>query len=141
MTKAADHINIQVPAKRAAEGLPSTMEVGDARLELGAEVPSGQRGLRRVEALWTRGSHQGIAAVEIHPTSRTTAEISVILTRPEGASRLYWTKRSLHRLAGLFAHAVRYDIETRSMEKADAFTIRRTSPELVRARAAAAVAM
>jgi len=134
MTK--DRLVLQVPAKKVAQRLPGALAVGEAVLELGAErTADGGSHARRFEARWTKGVAEGTAWVDIRPASKTTTEIKVTIERPTGASGLFWLLASRRRLSKLFAGALAYEVETRSIEEADAFEMRRTSAGLVRARA------
>ena len=133
MTKA----HLHVPAKRVGVRLPGYLEVGRAAIELGRErTTDGGSHARRFEALWTKGKASGEARIDVRPTSKLTTEITVTLERPTGPAGLLWLSGPRKRLAGLFANALAYEIETRNIEETEGFGTRRTSPELVRARIA-----
>lgn len=134
MTK--EKLIVQVPAKKVAQRLPGALAVGQAVLELGAErTADGGSHARRFEARWTKGVAEGTAWVDIRPASKTSTEIKVTIERPAGASGLFWPPGGRRRLSKLFLGALGYEVETRAIEEADAFEMRRTSPALVRARA------
>jgi hypothetical protein len=127
---------VQVAAKRVAARIPGVLAVGDAVIELGAErTTDGGSHSKRFGAVWTKGTSQGAATIDIRPASKTSTQITVHLERPKGVQGLVWPRTALRRLGGLFAAAVGYEVDTRSIEEATTFGVRRTSPELVRARA------
>jgi hypothetical protein len=128
---------VHVPARRAGQILPGTLEVGAASLEfLSERTPHGGSHSRSVVARWTKGAAQGDALIELRPLTKTTSEITVQLSRPKGTAGWMWFKPALARLGALFAQGLKYEIETRNIEEGDAFDVRRTTPELVRARTA-----
>jgi hypothetical protein len=128
---------LQVPARKAGAALPGALAVGQAVLELHTErTPNGGSHSRRLAARWTNGRAEGDAFVELRPASKVLTEITVSLERPKGARGLLWPKPALRRLGNLFAQALAYEISTRHIEEADAFGVRRTSAELVKARTA-----
>jgi hypothetical protein len=128
---------IQVPARRAGVILPGTLAVGTAVIELASErTPHGGTHSRSFAARWSKGTAEGDALVEFRPASKTTTEIRVRLSRPKGALGVLWLRPALRRLGGLFEQGLKYEIETRTIEEADAFVVRRTTPGLVRARTA-----
>jgi hypothetical protein len=127
---------IQVSAAKVSTRLPGGIAVGSTELEVGAERTStGGSGSKRFAARWTKGTISAGAYIDIRPASKTTTDISVTLERPKGAQAFLWPRATLRRLEQLLAQALAYEIETRSIEEASAFGIRRTSPELVRSRA------
>jgi len=127
---------LQVPATRIAARLPGALAVGDAVIEFGVErTPDGGSHSKRFSAAWTKGGSQGTATIDLRPVSKKATEIFVKLDRPEGSKKLLWARPMLRRLGDLFAAALAYEIETRSIEEASAFGVRRTSAELVKARA------
>ena len=131
-----DKLILQVPAKKVAQRLPGALAVGQAVLEIrGERTADGGSHARRFEARWTKGVAEGTAWVDIRPASKTSTQINVTIERPTGATGLFWLKATRRRLSKLFAGALAYEVETRSIEEADAFEMRRTSPGLVRARA------
>jgi hypothetical protein len=121
--------------------LPGQLTIGPARVEIATNgttepAPYG-REAERYEAKWTGRRAMGRGHIEIRPTSKLTSEIVVTLEAPAGlVGKLLWSTNGLRRLATLYARALRYEIETRAVEEADGFDIRRTSTELVRARTA-----
>ncbi len=130
------NVIIQVPARRAGAALPRTLAVGTAVIEVRSErTATGGTHSRTFAARWSKGTAEGDALIEIRPASKKTTEIVVHLRRPKGALGWLW-RPGLRRLGGLFAEALSYDVETRSLEESDAFEVRRTTRELVRARRA-----
>jgi hypothetical protein len=140
MTKMTTHLTVQVPARRAAQTLPRVLEVGAAHLVLGAEetLENSFYGpeRRRFDARWTKGRVGGAATVEVRPSSKLTSEIVLQIEAPDGFVKVLWSKQALKRHAALLTKALRYEVETRSDDEADGFHVRRTTPELVRARTA-----
>jgi hypothetical protein len=141
MTKAHSTFTVQVPAARARQVVPGRLSIGTADLEVGTESTTKAAALgqdaRRFSATWSKRAHRGRAYVEIRPTSKLTSEIVVSLEAPRGIVwRLLGTGQGLKALADLFGQALRYEIETRGAEEADAYDVRRTTPELVKARSA-----
>lgn len=135
MTKA--NMLLQVPARRAGQVLPGTLAVGDAVIEVLTErTANGGTHSRRFEAAWSKGTAQGSGYIEIRPTSKITTEVAVELERPKGVAGLFWFGRVRRKFSLLFADALAYEIETRSIEEGDAFEVRRTTAELVKARTA-----
>ena len=127
---------VQVAARKVGAQIPRTLAVGPAVLELAGERTSnGGSHAKHFAAVWTKNTFSGDATVEIRPTSKTSTQITVTLERPKGLAGLLWPKPARKRLGNLLASAVAYDIETKSVEEASAFEVRRTSPELVKARA------
>lgn len=132
-------IPMTVPMGRAAGVLPRTIQVGSATLEVSSEGETINTGLGRgvrYEARWAKSGAAGTATVDITQTSKMTAEISVGLKAPRGFARLLFGGPRLLRIAELFAHALRYHVETRVSENADGFEVRRTPVGLVKARSA-----
>lgn len=128
---------LQVPARRVAQALPGTLAVGAAQLEITSErTAHGGTDSRRFAARWSKGTVGGLATIEIAPVSKVSTKIAVQLDRPSGVWGRLWLKPSLRRLGDVFAHALAYEVETRHIEQADAFEVRRTTRELVRARTA-----
>ena len=128
-----------VPMGRAAGVLPREIQVGPATLQIDPEGTTFNTGLGRgvrYEARWTRSGTKGDAHVDITQTSKLTAEIAVSLEIPRGVGRLVWSGTRLRSMTELFAHALRYQIETRASENADGFDVRRTPVGLVKARIA-----
>ena len=140
MTKVTTHLTVQVPARRATQALPRELEVGAAKIQLLDEQvlePSFYGPERRsFAARWTKGRTGGTAQVEIRPTSKLTSEIVLSADSPDGFVKVLWSKQNLKRLATLFGAALRYEVETRGDDQADGFDVRRTTPELVKARSA-----
>lgn len=140
MPRTETTLHLQVPVRTATDVLPRELRVGSAVLELGEayeiQSPLHGRDARRLEARWTKGRIAGRGHIEIRPSSKLSSELALSLEVPGRFGRLLWTKQSLHSVAGLFARAIRYEIETRSADEADGFDVRRTTPELVRARTA-----
>ena len=132
MTKA----NAHVPARKVGVVLPGSLSVGNATIELRTErTANGGSYARRFTARWTKGTAEGDAHIEIRPTSKLTTEIAVTLERPTTFGPLLLGS-ARRRLAGLFANALAYELETRNIEETDGFGSRRTSAELVKARSA-----
>jgi hypothetical protein len=128
---------LQVPAKRVAQALPGTLGVSAAQLEITSErTPHAGTHSRRFAALWSKGTVGGVATIEIAPASKVSTKIAVELSRPSGVWGWLWLRPSLRRLGEVFARALAYEVETRHIEEADAFEVRRTTRELVRARTA-----
>lgn len=128
---------LQIPARRAGAALPGTLIVGSAHLELGAErTPDGGTHSRTFAATWSKGKIGGEATIELRPTSRVTTEITVTLGRPKGILGVFWPAPARRSVAALFAQALAYEASTRHNEETTAFDVRRTTPELVRARSA-----
>jgi hypothetical protein len=128
---------LQVPARKVGAALPGVLAVGDAVLELHAErTPNGGSHSKSFVARWTKGRAEGQALVEIRPSSKLLTEIAITPARPKGARGLLWPRPARRRLGELFTQALRYEIETRNIEEGTAFEVRRTSPELVKARSA-----
>jgi hypothetical protein len=140
MTKSTMNLTVQAPARRANQALPKELTVGAATLQLsdGAKIENSFYGpeARRYEARWTKGRVGGDAHVEVRPSSKLSSELVVGIDPPVGFVRILWSKPALKRLGGLLASALRYEVETRSDDEADGFDVRRTTPELVRARSA-----
>jgi hypothetical protein len=135
MTKVTELL--QVPARKVGAALPGVLAVGPAVLELHTErMPNGGSFSRSFIAKWAKGASEGQAHIEIRPTSKVMTEVSVAIARPKGARGLLWTGGARRRLAELFAQALVYEIETRHIEEGDAFSARRTTRELVKARSA-----
>ena len=135
MTKVTQ--TLMVPARKVGAMLPGALAVGDAVLELHTQRTSnGGSHSKSFVADWTKASSDGQAHIELRPTSKVSTEISVTLARPKGARGLLWPSAVRRRLAELFAQALVYEIETRNIEEGSAFGVRRTSPELVKARSA-----
>ncbi len=127
---------LQVSARKVGAVVPRTLAVGPAVIELSSERTSnGGSFARRFAARWSRGAATGTAYIDIRPASKTATEITVTVERPKTAAGLLWVGPRLRSLASLFANAIAYEVETRSLEESDAFEVRRTSRELVRARA------
>jgi hypothetical protein len=127
---------IQVAARKVGAQFPRTLAVGPAVLEITAErTPDDGSFAKRFAAVWTKNTSTGDATIDIRPASKRSTQITVTLDRPKGVAGLLWPKPVRRRLATLLAQALAYDIETRSVEEASAFEVRRTSPELVKARA------
>ena len=132
-------VPMAVPMGRAAGALPRAIHVGSATLEIS---PDGEtisthlgRGVR-FNANWSKAGGRGKATIDITQTSKMTAEISVGLEAPGGLARLLFSGPRLHRTAELFAHALRYEVETRASEQTSGFEVRRTNAGLVKARSA-----
>jgi hypothetical protein len=135
MTKAMQVL--QVPARRFASAMPRVLAVGPAVLELHTErTTDGGSHAKRFAARWTKGAAEGDASVDIRPATKTTTEIVITLDAPKGPKGIFWLPSARRRLATLFAQALAYEVETRSIEEADPFAVRRTTAELVRARTA-----
>ncbi|MEX0874405.1 MAG: hypothetical protein WD646_12810 [Actinomycetota bacterium] len=137
MTRAT-RTGLQTPASRVEKVLPRQLVVEPATLEIGAAIDEGVPPDRsvRYNARWSQRGAAGSARVEIRPTSKVTTDIVVELSRATGPWALLWSKPRRYRLASLFAQALGYHAETRSGEDAHGFEVRRTTPELVRARSA-----
>lgn len=141
MKHAESTFTVQVPARKAREAVPGKLVIGRAELEIGTEstkhaLVAGVEG-RRYAARWTKGTASGSGYVEIRPSSKLSTEIVVALQAPRGIFwRLAGTGQGLRGLAQLFARAVRYELETRTAEKADGYGVRQTTRELVKARSA-----
>ena len=128
---------LQVPARKAGAALPGVLAVGAAVLELHTErTPNGGSHSKSFVARWTKGRSEGQALVELRPASKLLTEVSVTPARPKGARGLLWPRPACRRLGELFAQALAYEIETRNIEEGSAFEVRRTTPELVKARSA-----
>ncbi len=135
MTKVTELL--RVPAREVGTALPGVLAVGPAVLELSAErTPNGGSFSRSFIAKWRKGRSEGQALMEIRPVSKVLTDVSIAIARPKGARGLLWTRGARRRLAELFARALVYEIETRHIEEGDPFGVRRTSPELVKARSA-----
>jgi hypothetical protein len=127
---------LQVPAKKVGASIPGAFAVGQTMLELVSErTANGGSHARRFDARWTKGTVQGDASIDIRPVSKTSTQVSVTLDRPKGLLAVAWPRFALRRLGELLAKGLAYEIETRAIEEGSAFGMRRTSPELVRARA------
>lgn len=127
---------MQVPARKVGMRIPGALAVGDAVIERTSErTAEGGTHARRFAAGWTKSTSQGDATIDIRPVSKHATQISVSLKRPSGAQAFLWPRAALRRLEHLFASALAYEIETRTIEEGSAFDVRRTSPERVRARA------
>ena len=134
MTKATTIL--QVPARKVGAGVPRTLAVGPAVIELASErTANGGSFARRFAAHWSKGTATGTAYIDVRPASKTATEITVTVERPKGAAGSFWPTPRRRSLASLFANAIAYEVETRSLEESDPFEVRRTSRELVRARA------
>ncbi len=141
-------IPMTVPMGKAAGVLPRTLQVGTASLDIDLEGETITTGLGRgvrYKARWTKGPRRseakarwatGNAHIDIIQTSKMTAEMAVGLSSPKGLGRILWSGTRLHRLAELFARALRYQVETRASERADGFEVRRIPKELMKARIA-----
>jgi hypothetical protein len=128
---------LQVPARKVGAALPGVLAVGDAVLELHTErMPNGGSRSKSFVASWTKGASEGQALVELRPASKQTTEVTIAPARPKGARGWLWPAPARRRLGALFAQALAYEIETRSIEEGTAFEVRRTSPERVKARSA-----
>ena len=135
MTKVTELL--QVPARKVGAALPGVLAVGPAVLEMHTErTPNGGSFSRSFIATWTKGASEGQAHIEIRPASKVLTDVSIAVARPKGVRGLLWTRGARRRLAQLFAQAMVYEIETRHLEEGDAFEVRRTSRELVKARSA-----
>jgi hypothetical protein len=142
MTEAQSTFTVQVPATRASKIVPGRLSIGSADLQVGTDGTAeeaflGQKA-QRFAASWSKRTAGGRAYVEIRPTSKLTSEIVVSLEAPRGILwRLIGTGQGLRALADLFGRALRYEIETRGgAEDADGYDVRRTTPDLVKARSA-----
>jgi hypothetical protein len=138
MTSRARRNGLHVPASRVGRVLPKQLVVEPATLDIGGPIkerPAPDNTLR-YDAEWSQGRARGQAHIEIRPTSKVSTDIVVELSHASGVWAFLWSKPRRHRLAGLFANALAYHVETRDGEKAHAFDVRRTTPELVRARSA-----
>lgn len=124
---------VQAPAARASEALPRELGIGPATLHISAKASG--RDPRRFAARWSKGPARGDAYVEIRPASKSTSEVVVALEPRTALGRLFGS-RTLRRFSERVADALRYEIETRTAEEADAFTARRTTAALVRQRSA-----
>lgn len=122
---------VQAPVARASEALPRELGIGPATLHISAKASG--RDPRRFAARWSKGPARGDAYVEIRPASKSTSEVVVALEPRTALGRLFG---SLRRFSERVADALRYEIETRTAEEADAFTARRTTAALVRQRSA-----
>lgn len=122
---------VQASAARAAELMPGSLEIGRSVLHVS---PKAAGRTPRFAARWEAGARRGNASVELRPVSRGRSELVVSLEPGAIIDRLVGA--GLRRMSGRFAEALRYEIETRAAEEADAFTARRTSAELVRQRGA-----
>ena len=138
MTTRASRTGLQVPASRVGRVLPKLLVVEPATLEIAGPIKERMSPDNNVryKARWSHGRATGEARVEVRPTSKVTTDIVVELSHAQGAWAFVWGKPRRHRLASLFVNALAYNVETRVGEKADAFEIRRTTRELVRARSA-----
>ncbi len=141
MTRSSNTFTVQVPARRAQQGVPGKLSIGDAVLEVGAEGTTLEvflgREAKRFPARWAKRSFSGNGYVEIRPTSKLTSEIVVALEAPGGLVwKLLGTGQGLKGLAELFARGLRYEVETRGAEEADGYDVRRTTANLVKARSA-----
>jgi hypothetical protein len=137
MARTETTLHLQLPVGTAADVLPRELRVGSAVLKLGeayaVESPlHGGDARRRIEASWVKGRTEGRAHVEIRPSSKLSSDLVLAIESPK---RL-WMRQGLRSIARLFARAIRYEIETRAADEADGFEVRRTTPELVRARTA-----
>lgn len=141
MTKASSTFTVQVPARKVREVVPGKLSIGAATIEIGpaATAETTVLGLEghRFPARWTKRSAIGAGYVEIRPSSKLTSEITVALEAPRGIVwKLFGTGQGLRSLVQLFGRALRYEVETKGAEEADAFSARRTTAELVKARTA-----
>ncbi len=138
MTTRASRTGLQVPASRVGRVLPKQLVVEPATLEITGPIKERMAPDRNVRynARWSQGRATGEARVEVRPTSKVTTDIVVELSHAHGVWAFFWGKPRRHRLASLFVNALAYNVEIRVGEQADAFEIRRTTPELVRARSA-----
>lgn len=141
MSETTSTFTVQVPARTAERSVPGKLEIGGATLEVGAEATTEVvflgREARRFPARWSKRSAEGGGYIEIRPSSKLTSEIVIVLEAGRGPlRRLFGAGQSLRSLAELYAKALRYEIETRAAEDADAYGIRRTSAGLVRSRSA-----
>lgn len=127
-------LTLQVPARRVVERIPGMLAVGDTELRTSSEAGK-QSGRIELDAAWRKGSSRGGATIAIRPLSKVNTELTVTLRRPSGAQAFLWPKAALRRLERLLAQAMAYEIETRNAEETAGFDVRRTSVELVRARA------
>ena len=131
-----NNVILQVPARKVGAAMPGAFAVGEAVIEVSSErTANGGSHARRFAARWTKGTADGDATIDISPASKTSTQISVTLERPKGAAAALWPRFALRRLGRLLAKGLSYEIETRSIEEASPLGMRRTSPELVRARA------
>jgi hypothetical protein len=141
MTKATCTFTVQVPARKVREVVPGKLHIGAATIEVGPEATAeatvlGLEG-HRFPARWTKGTAVGAGWVEIRPNSKMTSEMEIALAAPRGIFwKLLGTGQGLRSLAQLFGKALRYEIETKGEEETDGFDVRRTTPELVKARTA-----
>ena len=138
MTTRASRNGLHVPASRVGRVLPKQMVVEPATLDIGGPIKErlAPDNTLRYAAEWSQGRARGQARIEIRPTSKVSTDIVVELSHASGAWAFFWGRPRRHRLAALFANALAYHVETRDGEKAHAFDVRRTTPELVRARSA-----
>jgi hypothetical protein len=131
-------IPITVPMSRAAGVLPRQVLVGEAALDIdheGETITTGRGRGVRYKARWTKATGSGTGYVDIIQNSKMSGEIGVSLNSPAGVRRVLWSGARLRGLAELFAHALRYSVETRASEQADGFEVWRTRADLVKARA------
>ncbi len=136
MTRKAGKTVLHVAARKVGAKMVGTLAVGDAVIEIISErSTTGGTHTKRFAAAWTKGAASGDAYVDIRPVSKAATQVTVTLERPAGPRGLLWPALRLRQLGHLLASALAYDIETRSIEEATAFDTRRTSPELVKARA------
>jgi hypothetical protein len=140
MTKSMIDLTVQVPARRVDQALPKELTVGAATLRLsdGEKIENSFYGpeARRYEARWTKGRVGGRAILEVRPSSKLSSELVLRVDAPDGIVRILWSKQSLKRLGALLGRALRYEVETRFDDRADGFDVRRTTPQLVKARTA-----
>lgn len=134
-----DRAVLHVAARKVGARMLGALAVGDAVIEIVSQQSNprsrGGSHSRSFAAAWTKGEAGGTAQVDVYPVSKAATEVRVTLGRPAGLRALAWPKLRRVRLASLLASALAYDIETRSIEEATAFDVRRTSAGLVRARA------
>jgi hypothetical protein len=127
---------LQVAARKVGASMPGAFAVGQTVLEVTSErTANGGSYARRFDARWTKGTVQGDATIDIRPVSKTSTQVSVTLERPKGFVAVAWPRFALRRLGDLLAKGLAYEIETRAIEESSPLGVRRTSPELVRARA------
>ncbi|HYZ91682.1 MAG TPA: hypothetical protein VFA34_04715 [Actinomycetota bacterium] len=141
MSKAMSTLTVQVPARVVREAIPAKLSIGTSTIEIGpaAAAETTVLGLEghRFPARWTKRGAAGAGSIEVRPSSKLTSEITVVLEAPRGVVwKLLGNGQGLRSLAQLYARALRYEVETKGDEQADAFSARRTTPELVKARTA-----
>jgi hypothetical protein len=131
-----NNVLLQVPARKVGATVPGVLAVGAAEIEILSELTAtAGTASKRFAVRWTKGASHGNATIDLRPASKTTTELKVSLERPKGAQAFLWPKATLRRLEELLGQALAYEIETRSVEEASAFGTRRTSRDLVKARA------